>query len=50
LYKVRKTDALRGVKLPTNMQHKGLRFRVIAQEAIAWHIERGRKGFRKGYK
>ncbi len=43
LYKVRKTDALRGVKLPTNMKHKGLRFKVIAQEAIDWYIEHGRK-------
>ena len=43
LYKLRKTDALRGVKLPTNMKHKGLRFKVIAQEAIDWYIEHGRK-------
>jgi site-specific recombinase XerD len=43
LYKVRKTDALRGVKLPANMKHKGLRFKVIAQEAIDWYIEHGRK-------
>jgi hypothetical protein len=35
LYKLRKTDALRGVKLPTNMKHNGVRFKVIAQEAIA---------------
>jgi site-specific recombinase XerD len=43
LYKVRKTDALRGVKLRANMKHKGLRFKVIAQEAIDWYIEHGRK-------
>jgi hypothetical protein len=43
LYKVRKTDALRGVKLPTNMKHKGRRFKVIAQEAIDWYIEHRRK-------
>jgi hypothetical protein len=31
------------------MKHKGLRFKVIAQEAIDWYIEHGRKdvkGFR----
>lgn len=43
LYKLRKTDALRGVKMPSNMKHKGLRFKVIAQEAIEWYIEHGRK-------
>lgn len=46
LYKVGKTDALRGVKLPANMKHKGLRFKVIAQEAIDWYIEHGRKDVR----
>lgn len=43
LYQLRKTDALRGVKLPTNMKHKGIRFKVIAQEAIDWYIAHGRK-------
>jgi hypothetical protein len=46
LYKLRKTDALRGVKLPTNMKHKGVRFKVIAQEAIAWYIDHNRKDVR----
>jgi hypothetical protein len=46
LYKVRKTDALRGVKLPTNMKRKGVRFRVIAQEAIDWYINHDRKDVR----
>jgi integrase len=46
LYKIRKTDALRGVKLPANMKHKGLRFKVIAQDAIDWYIEHGRKDVR----
>jgi hypothetical protein len=46
LYKPRKTDALRGVKLPTNMKHKGVRFKVIAQEAIAWYINHNRKDVR----
>jgi site-specific recombinase XerD len=49
LYKVRKTDALRGVKLPTNMKHKGIRFHLIAQEAINWYIEHGRKDL-KGFR
>jgi site-specific recombinase XerD len=46
LYKVRKTDALRGAKLPNNMKHKGVRFRVIAQEAIDWYINHNRKDVR----
>jgi integrase len=46
LYKVRRTDALRGVKLPTNMKHKGVRFRVIAQEAVDWYINHDRKDVR----
>jgi hypothetical protein len=46
LYKLRKTDALRGVKLPTNMKHKGIRFKVVAQEAIDWYINHNRKDVR----
>jgi hypothetical protein len=46
LYQVRKTDALRGVKLPTNMKNKGLKFEVIGKQAIDWYIEHGRKDFR----
>jgi hypothetical protein len=46
LYKVRKTDALRGVKLPNNMKHKGVRFKAIAQEAIDWYINHNRKDVR----
>ncbi len=34
LYQVRKADALRGVKLPTNMKNKGLKFEVIGKQAI----------------
>ena len=49
LYKIRKSDALRGVKLPNNMKHKGIRFHVIAQEAINWYIEHGRKDL-KGFR
>ena len=30
LYGLRKADALSGVKLPKNMKHKGVRFKVIA--------------------
>jgi integrase len=46
LYKIRKADALRGVKLPTNMKHKGVRFKVIAQEAIDWYINHDCKDVR----
>ncbi len=37
LYKLRKTDVLRGVKMPANMKHRGHRFKVIGQEAIDWY-------------
>jgi hypothetical protein len=46
LYKVRKADALRGVKLPNNMKHRGVRFKAIAQEAIDWYINHNRKDVR----
>jgi hypothetical protein len=32
-YALRKADVVRGVKLPANMKHKGVKFAVIAQEA-----------------
>ena len=43
LYQVRRADALRGAKLPANLRHKGVRFGVIGQEAIDWHISHGRR-------
>jgi len=46
LYALRKSDALRGVKLPKNMKHKGIRFKVIAQEAISWYENHSRKDVR----
>ncbi len=46
LYALRKSDALRGVKLPRNMKHKGIRFRVIAEEAITWYESHDRKDVR----
>ena len=46
LYKVRKADALRGVKLPENMKNRGLRFKIIAQEAIDWYINHDQKDVR----
>jgi hypothetical protein len=46
LYQLRRTDAIRGVKLPPNMRHEGLRFRVIGEEAINWYIDHGRKDVR----
>ena len=30
--------AIGGMKLPNNMKHKALRFKVIAQKAIDWYI------------
>ena len=46
LYKVRKTDALRGVKLPINLKQRGIRFRVIGDEAVAWYENHGQKDLR----
>ena len=31
LYKIRKADALRGVKLPTNMKSKGVKFEALGK-------------------
>jgi hypothetical protein len=46
LYKLRKTDALRGVKLPVNVRHRGVRLKVLAHEAIDWYINHGQKDVR----
>ena len=46
LYALRKADVVRGVKLPANMKHKGVKFAVIAQEAIDWYINHERKDIR----
>jgi integrase len=46
LYALRKADVVRGVKLPANMKHKGVKFGVIAQEAIDWYINHERKDVR----
>ncbi len=46
LYKLRKTDVLRGVKMPVNMKHRGLRFKVIGQDAIDWYENHGQKDLR----
>jgi len=36
MYEVHRTDALRGVKLLPDTEHRGVRFRVMTQEAIDW--------------
>jgi integrase len=46
LYAMRKADVVRGVKMPPNMKHKGVKFAVIAQEAIDWYINHERKDIR----
>jgi hypothetical protein len=43
LYRIRRSDALRGAKMPANMKNKGVKFRVIGLHAIDWYIEHGRK-------
>jgi hypothetical protein len=46
LYKIRKADILRGVKMPANMKDKGIRFSVLAQEAIDWYVNHDRRDVR----
>ena len=46
LYGLRKGDVVRGVKMPANMKHKGVKFGVIAQEAIDWYINHERRDVR----
>jgi integrase len=46
LYKIRKADILRGAKMPANMRHKGVKFSVLAQEAIDWYINHERRDVR----
>ena len=46
LYKIRKAGILRGVKMPANMKDKGVRFSVLAQEAIDWYVNHDRKDIR----
>ena len=46
LYAIRKADILRGMKLPANVKDKGIRFKVIAQEAIEWYANHERKDLR----
>jgi hypothetical protein len=45
-YALRKADVVRGVKLPANMKHKGVKFAVIAQEAIDWYANHERRDIR----
>jgi len=46
LYKILKTDILRGVKMPANMKDKGIGFSVLAQESIDWDINHDRRDVR----
>ncbi|HEX4757858.1 MAG TPA: hypothetical protein VH308_07740 [Terracidiphilus sp.] len=46
LYKIRKADILRGVKMPANMKDKGIRFSVLAKEAIDWYVSHDRRDVR----
>jgi len=46
LYKIRKADILRGVKMPANMKDKGIKFSLLAQEAIDWYINHDRRDVR----
>ncbi len=46
LYKIRKADILRGVKMPANMKDKGIKFSMLAQEAIDWYVNHDRRDVR----
>ena len=46
LYAIRKADILRGMKMPANVKDKGIKFKVIAQEAIEWYANHERKDLR----
>jgi hypothetical protein len=46
LYKIRKADILRGVKMPANMKDKGTKFSVLALEAIDWNVNHNRRDVR----
>ncbi|WP_446744775.1 ATP-binding protein [Silvibacterium acidisoli] len=46
LYEIRKADALRGVKLPLNLKQRGIRFKEIGEDAVAWYENHGQKDLR----
>lgn len=46
LYRIRKADILRGAKMPANIRQKGIKFSVIAQDAINWYESPDRKDVR----
>lgn len=46
LYRIRKADILRGVKMPANMKDQGIKFSVIAQEPIDWYANHERRDLR----
>ncbi|GAC1420251.1 MAG: site-specific integrase [Acidobacteriaceae bacterium] len=46
LYSLRKADILRGVKMPANMKDKGIKFSVLAQDAIEWYVNHDRRDVR----
>ena len=46
LYKIRKADALRGIKLPLNLKQRGIRFKEIGDDAVAWYENHGQKDLR----
>ncbi len=46
LYAIRKADILRGMKMPANVKDKGIKFKLIAQEAIEWYANHERRDLR----
>ena len=43
LFAVCKSEIFRVAKLPSNIQHRGVRLEVLGREAIEWYIEHGPK-------
>jgi len=46
LYAICKADILLGMKMPSNVKDKGIKFKVTAQEAIEWYANHERKDLR----
>lgn len=44
--RLREGARLRGVKMPANLKDKGIKFSVLAQEAIDWYVNHDRRDVR----
>ncbi len=46
LYAIRKSEVIRGAKMPANLRERGVKFEVLGRDAVEWYIEHGRKDVR----